>query len=90
MFFPYLVLYDETNISHSEVKKRNGEKFVEVQFERPREKGGFYSARCELPSYKWLFNEYFSNEELSFFTKWLEHNAHTIFKYAECGGIRIA
>lgn len=90
MFYPYVVLSDETSISHSELKERNGQKYVEVQFEKPRDKGGFYSARAELPSYRWIFNEYFSESDLNFFKTWLEHNAHTIFKYATCGGIQIA
>lgn len=90
MFYPYVVLADETSISHSELKERDGQEYVEVQFEKPRDEGGFYSARAELPSYKWIFNEYFSEDDLKFFTTWLEHNAHTIFKYAACGGIQIA
>lgn len=90
MMYEYMTLNDETSIFHSELKERNGKQFVEVQFEKPREEGGFYSARAELPSYKWIFNEYFSKDELDFFIEWLSHNAHTIFKYAACGGIQIA
>lgn len=90
MFYPYIVLADETSISHSELKERNGQEYVEVQFEKPRDKGGFYSAKAGLPSYKWIFNEYFSEDDLKFFTIWLKHNAHTIFKYAACGEIKIA
>lgn len=90
MFYPYITLADETSISHSEIKERGTEKYVEVQFERPRDEGGFCSARCEIPGYRWIFNEHFSDEELKFFTNLLEHNAHTIFKFAGEGGIRIA
>lgn len=90
MFYQYLELGDRTLISHSEIKNKDGDKFIEIQFERPREKGGFYSARCELPSYKWIFNEYFTKKDLDFFEEFLSHNAHTLFKYAECGGIKIA
>lgn len=90
MFYQYLTLSDETEISHSEIKNRDGDKYIEVHFERPREQGGFYSARCELPSYKWIFNEYFSEDEIKFFNEWLSHNAHTLFKYAAVGGIKIA
>lgn len=64
-------------------------KKVEVHFERPVD-GGFNSARCELPSYKWLFNEGFSKEEIDFFTELLHHNAHTIFEFAANGGSQVA
>ena len=90
MFYQYVEFADKTIIAHSEIKNNNGNKSVEVQFERPRSEGGFCSARCELPSYKWIFNEYFTDDDLHFFFFFLEHNAHTLFKYAECGGIKIA
>ena len=90
MFYQYVELADKTLIAHSDLKKQGDGKVVEVQFERPRTEGGFCSARCELPSYKWIFNEFFSDEDLAFFEKFLSHNAHTIFKYADCGGIKIA
>ena len=90
MFYPYVELADGTMIAHSETKNSEEGKSVEVQFERPRDEGGFYSARCKLPSYKWIFNEYFSDNDLAFFEEFLEHNAHTLFKYAECGDIQIA
>ena len=90
MFYQYVELSDKTLIAHSEIKEIDGEKGLEVQFERPRDEGGFCSARCELPTYKWLFNEFFSDEELKFFEEFISHNAHTLYKYAECGGIQIA
>ena len=90
MFYQYVELADQTIIAHSDLIEKDGTKCVEVQFERPREKCGFYSARCELPSYKWIFNEYFTKKDLDFFEEFLSHNAHTLFKYAECGGIQIA
>lgn len=90
VFYQYVELADKTIIAHSEIKNNNGNKSVEVQFERPRSEGGFCSARCELPSYKWIFNEYFTDDDLHFFEQFLEHNAHTLFKYAECGGIKFA
>lgn len=90
MFYDYVELADRTLIAHSEIKLKDENKTIEVQFERPRAEGGFCSARCELPSYKWIFNEYFSDEDIAFFEEFLSHNAHTLFKYAECGGIQIA
>ncbi len=88
--YPYITLADETMIVHSELRTDENGDFVEVHFERPLETGGFKSARALLPSYKWLSNEGFSDEELAFFKKLLEHNAHTIIKYAKQGGIQIA
>jgi hypothetical protein len=78
MMYPYITLADETEIVHSELREKNGEKYIEVHFERPRQTGGFDSARCVLPSYTWLYNEL------------LSHNAHTLFKYAASGGMKIA
>ena len=90
MFYQYVELSDKTIIAHSELKNNGELKSIEVQFERPREAGGFCSARCELPSYKWIFNEHFSADDLKFFEEFLSHNAQTLFKYAACGGIKIA
>ena len=89
MIYGYITLADETEIVHTELLERNGEKYVEVHFECPIY-SGFKSARCELPSYKWLFNDGFSDEEISFFTEFLHHNAHLIFKYAANGGSQVA
>ena len=89
MMYDYITLADETMIIHSELRYDDGKPFVEVHFERPEEQG-FLSARCVLPSYKWLFNDGFSQKEIEFFTELLAHNSHTIFKYAESGGINIA
>lgn len=89
MMYGYITLPDNTEIVHSELRTRNGENYVEVHFERPIN-GGFKSARCELPSYKWLFNDGFSKDEIAFFNKFLKHNAHTIFEFAANGGSKIA
>ena len=90
MMYSYLTFPDETMVVHSELRERNGEKYIDVHFERPCDEGGFKSARAELPSYKWLYNEGFSEEDIKFFTEFLEHNAHTLFKYSQEGGIKIA
>ena len=52
---------------------------VLVHFERPTEEG-FDSARCGLPSYNWLYNEGYSESEISFFNRYLESDAHLIYK----------
>lgn len=89
MMYSYLTLADETEITHSQLIEENGERRIEVHFERPTEQG-FCSARCELPSYQWKFNDGFSEQELAFFNEFLKHNAHLLYRYAERGGIHCA
>lgn len=86
MMYPYMTLADETEIVHSHII--DGEKVI-VHFERPTE-DGFHSARFELPSYSLLSCEGYSPDEIEFFDRLLRHNAHLIYKYAECGGVKIA
>lgn len=89
MMYPYITLADETEITHSHIIKKDGVQTVEVHFERPTETG-FASARCVLPSYQWKFNEGFSEEEMTFFYEFLQHNAHLLYRYAAQGGIHCA
>lgn len=85
MMYPYLTLADDTEITHSQLIKNGDFDTVEVHFERAVE-GGFLSARCQLPDYKWIFNKGFSAEDIAFFQELLEHNAHLFFRYALQGG----
>ena len=87
--YPYMILADETEIAHSQIIDENGEKKVEVHFERPTE-NGFDTARCELPTYKWIKIDGFNDEEIKKFEEFLRNNAHLLYKYAENGGIKIA
>ena len=89
MMYPYIILADETEITHSHILKKDEIKEVEVHFERPTE-NGFDSARCSLPSYQWIKREGYSDGEIQMFEQFLQSNAHLIYKYAENGGIRIA
>ena len=89
MMYPYMTLADETEILHSQIIEDNGKQKVIVHFERPTEQG-FDSARCELPEYKWLFKEGYSDEEIGMFEQLLHSNAHLLYKYAANGGIHIA
>ena len=89
MMYPYMTLADETEIVHSQLLEKDGQKKVIVNFERPTE-NGFDSARCELPDYKWLERIGYSDEEISMFEELLHSNAHLLYKYAENGGIQIA
>lgn len=89
MMYPYIVLDDKTEITHSQIIERDGVETVEVHFERPKH-GGFDSARCVLPSYTWKFNEGYTDAEIGFFETLLHHNAHLLFKYAKSGGVKCA
>ena len=89
MMYLYMILSDETEIVHSQIVEKNGVDTILVHFERPTD-DGFDSARCELPSYHWLYNKGFSEDEISFFTRLLESNAHLLYRYARNGGIQIA
>ena len=89
MMYEYLTFPDETLVTHSEIREKNNEKYIEVYFEKPVE-GGFCSANCILPGYKWTLVEGYTKEDIAFFTEFLVHNAGSLFKYAACGGIQIA
>ena len=89
MMYPYMTLADETEIVHSQIIEEDGKQKVIVHFERPTE-DGFDSARCELPEYKWILREGYSDEEIAMFEQLLRSNAHLLYKYAVNGGIQIA
>lgn len=89
MMYPYMTLADETEIVHSQIIEENNVQKVIVHFERPTEEGFDY-ARCELPTYKWILQEGYSEEEIAMFEQLLRSNAHLLYKYAANGGIQIA
>lgn len=89
MMYPYMTLADETEIVHSQIIEEDGKQNVIVHFERPTEQG-FDTARCELPEYRWIFKEGYSDEEIAMFEQLLHSNAHLLYKYAANGGIHIA
>ncbi len=88
MMYPYMKLPDGTEIVHSHLIEEDDEKKVVVHFERPTDEG-FDSARCELPSYRWIKIEGYTAREIDFFDELLRNNAHLLYRYAEKGGIRI-
>jgi len=88
--YPYIELPDETLITHSHLLGDEGNKSVEVHFERPTNDGGFDTARCVLPSYQWIIREGYSDEEIAMFERLCKATAHTFFKYAETGGMSVA
>ena len=89
MMYSYVVLSDETEVTHSHVIERNNRKEVEVHFERSTDMG-FDTARCVLPTYEWISRNGFSDAEMTLFEQIIQHNAHLFYRYAEEGGIKIA
>jgi len=87
--YPYMELPDETLITHSHLKEENDVKMVNVHFERPKPYG-FDSARISLPSYEWIMQDGFTDEEIKKFEDFAARHAHTLFYYAEIGGVPIA
>lgn len=89
MMYPYMTLYDGTEIVHSQIIEENDVQKIIVHFERPTEED-LYSARCELPEYKWIQKKGYSDEEITLFEQLLQSNAHLLYKYAAEGGVQIA
>lgn len=69
--YPFMTLEDGTEIVHSE-RLENGE--VKVYVEKPVE-GGFFSAECYLPKYRWENIEGFQTDDIEKYTKFLETTA---------------
>ena len=86
MMYPYMTLADGTEICHTQVFDENGERRVEIYFEKPVD-GGFKSARCQLPSYTWLIRDGYTEEEMDMLEQIVRNNAHLFYKYGESGGI---
>ena len=71
-------------------KRENGEEFVRITFERPKEYG-FDTFVIELPSYSVVLEEgNYSNEEKKKFMEIVKNGASFFFKYARLGGLEIA
>ena len=62
MLYPFMTLNDNTEIVHSEILENSGKEEVEVRIEKPVQ-GGFYSATCWLPEYRWENIQGFSQED---------------------------
>ena len=84
MMYPYLTLNDDTEITHSEMKE-NGS--VKVYIETPDENGGFHSAVCWLPQYRWEKIQGYTEKEISAFQELLSNNAHLILEFSREGGV---
>jgi hypothetical protein len=81
MLYPYMTLIDETEIVYSQLIGHGSAEKVIVHFERPTE-NGFDSARCELPAYRWVLQDGYSDREISAFEEFLKKNARQIWEYA--------
>ena len=86
MLYPYMTLEDDTEIVHSEM---GVDGTVKVHIERPVE-GGFHSATCELPEYKWSDVVGFSETDIHEFSDIIESGSHLIMRFAKNGGFEHA
>ena len=85
MLYPFMTLNDNTEIVHSESLQKDGKEQVKVRIEKPVY-GGFHSASCWLPDYKWENIDEFSDEEIKYFQDYLASVAHIIMQLAREGG----
>ena len=86
MMYGYLTFADGTGVAHSEMKPDGS---VKVYFEKPVE-GGFLSATCWLPDYRWENIEGFSEQNIGEFATFLKNNAHIIIEFSQDGGFENA
>ena len=86
MLYPFMTLNDGTEIVHSETIETAGKEKVEVRIEKPVY-GGFHSATCWLPEYKWENIEGYSDSEMAYFKQLIRNNAHLIIEFSQDGGI---
>ena len=71
-------------------KKENGEDYLTITFERPREYG-FDTYVIELPSYKVVLEDgNYLEEEKKKFLEIVKNGSSFFFKYARLGGLKIA
>ena len=71
-------------MTHSEMKPDGR---VKVYIETPDEKDGFHNATCYLPDYTWEKISGYSDEEMDFFRRLVQNNAHLIMEFSQEGGI---
>ena len=83
MMYPFMTLEDNTEIIHSEILEDG--KSVKVYIEKPVE-GGFHSAECYLPEYRWQNIEGFTPQEIEEYQSFIESVAHVIIRLANEGG----
>ena len=84
MMYPYLTLNDQTEITHSEMKEDGS---VKVYIETPDDNGGFHSAVCWLPQYKWEAIHGYTENDMAFLQELVRNNAHLILSFSQDGGV---
>ena len=84
MMYPYLTLEDNTEITHSEMKEDGS---VKVYIETPDDNGGFHSAVCWLPQYKWENIQGYSDSEMAYFQELVRNNARLMIEFSQDGGV---
>ena len=82
MMYEYMTLNDDTAIAHSDIYPDGS---VKVYIERPVF-GGFKSASCILPQYKWEDVAGFSQNDVEKLQIIIQNNAHLIMEFAAEGG----
>ena len=87
MMYPYLTLNDNTEITHSEMKEDGS---VKVYIETPDETGGFWSAVCWLPNYRWEDVKGYSEAEMTYYRELVRDNAHLMLEFSKDGGVLYA
>lgn len=91
MMHEFVTYADGTLVVSSDIrKKENGEEYLIVCFERPRE-NGFDTIIFELPSYNIVKKDgNFTDEEIAIFKSVVERGAGYLFDVARNGGIQSA
>ena len=76
--------------SKESLKKENGEEYIRITFERPKEYG-FDTYVIELPNYNVVLEDgNYSDDEKKTFLEIVKNGASFFFKYARIGGLEIA
>ncbi len=87
MLYPYMTLKDETEVAFSEIKQVNNRETLTVYFEKPVV-GGFVTAECVLPDYKWTVKG-LTASEINTLQTFVERNSKSFFKFARQGGVGV-
>ena len=91
MMHEFVTYSDGTLVISSDIrKKENGEEYITICFERPRE-NGFDTVIFELPSYNIIKQEgNYTEKEIEMFKSVVERGAAYFFEVARKGGVQSA
>ena len=87
MYYPYCVIGDTVNVSHTPV---NDKGIVVVNFEKPDAIFGFKTLDCTIPNYRVSNIVGFSESEVSDLVGFCQQNASLILNAAAQGGVKNA